>query len=487
MKKFAKRTLAGIAALCMCAPMTFGLAACGDTTSDGDSNDIPADEAVKGAYTYANYTGTEVQGVSTVDGVTTIKIGNTAATSGAFASVGVPFNYGLKAYLWSYSAAHQNVRFEFVHYDDEFTATKGLTYTRQLVEDDKVFALVGHFGTNTIEATVDYIHEKGVPMVYAATGVNSLYDESAREHEKAVMPIQPIYKTEGRSMLATAAASTQGGVGLGGTNIGVIYTSDDAGLSIATGIKAEATKLGVNVYYQKVDAASTDYSAAVNALKRKGCDVAIIAAAQVAFSAIATQFVASNYENVKIITSYVSANGAAMGPLAEAGVTDGGRELYAGAWLDIIDASKYDAQNNPASLTDEARLFAGTMMGYGTYDVTGIAEAAGDATGLYYTTNSYAMAGYVAGYTFTQGLDRMLNTDGTWKTELTWKGYIDAMESAPVTVAMTKGNTVDYANGSRLGVTALALNKYTTDNAAAGGSSVRPLTQLSAIEEKVSK
>lgn len=484
MKKFTKRTLASIAALCMCAPMTLGLAACGGgTTGEGDSNDIPADEAVKGAYTYANYTGDEVQGISTVDGITTITIGNTAATTGAFSSVGVPFNYGLEAYLWSYSAAHPTIRFDFKHYDDEFSATKGLSYTKKLVEDDKIFALVGHFGTNTIEATVDYIHEKGVPMVYAATGVNSLYDESAREHEKAVMPIQPIYKTEGRSMLATAAASTEGGIGLGGKNIGVIYTSDDAGLSIATGIKSEATKLGVNVYYQKVDAASTDYSAAVNALKRKGCDVAIIAAAQVAFSAISTQFVASNYENVKIMTSYVSANGGTMGALAEAGVTDGGRELYAGTWLDIVDAEGL------MGFSQEYWDFATLMTTYGamvkgwstTADENGVVEAG------QYAANSYAMAGYVAGYTFTQGLDRMLNEDGTWKTTVTWKGYIDAMESAPVTVAMTKGNTVDFANGSRLGVTALALSKYTTANASAGGESVRPLTQLSAIEAKVSK
>lgn len=481
MKKFLKRTLAGVAALCMAAPMSLGLAACNNSGS-GDSGDIPEDNHVKGEYTYGEYTGTETQGVSTVDGVTTIKIGNTAATSGAFATVGVPFNYGLEAYLWSYSFAHPTIKFDFKHYDDEFTAAKGLTYTKQLVEDDKVFALVGHFGTNTIEATVDYIHEKGVPMVYAATGVNSLYDDSARHHEKAVMPIQPIYKTEGRSMLATAAASTDDNIGLGGTNIGVIYTSDDAGLSIATGIKAEADKLGVGVYYQKVDASSTDFSAAVNALKRKGCDVAIIAAAQVAFSAIATQFVASNYENVKILTSYVSANGAAMGPLATAGVTENGRELYAGAWLDILDPTKVDETTNPLGLTDEALAFAGTMITYGM-TVKGLTQAEAAA----YSGNSYSMAGYVAGYTFTQGLDRMLDTDGTFKTDLTWKGYIDAMESKPVVVAMTKGNTVDFANGARLGVTALSLSKYSTDNAAAGGAAVRPLTQLSAIEAKVNK
>lgn len=461
MNKTTKKVLIGIASLTMCVATAFSVTGC--KNQDG-------------------YDGKEKQGVKVENGVATIKVGNTAATSGAFASVGVPFNYGLEAWLWQYEQTHSNIKFEFVHYDDGYEGAKGLQYTQQLVEQDKVFALVGHFGTNTIEATVDYITETGVPMVYAATGVNSLYNDSAKGYERAIMSVQPIYKTEGRSMVATAVAPytemtaenalTYKTTGLGGTKVGCIYTTDDAGSSIYAGVKEEAKTLNISIEYQAVDASATDYSSAVNALKNKGCDVVIIAAAQVAFSAIATQFVASNYDNVKIITSYVSANATTMGALATAGVTTDTRKLYSGAWLDIFDLTKPE-QNY---LSDETMAFATTLISYGT--------AQGDvATGTAYTANSYAMAGYVAAYTFTQGIDRIIEgKNELTEDDFTWLKYVEAMESKPVTIAMTKGNSIDLSNGQRLGVTALSLSEYTALNAAAGGAVVRPLTALETIE-----
>ena len=120
------------------------------------------------------------QGVDTVNHV--ITVGNTAATSGAFAAVGVPFNYAQEAYFWyfenhtdGYKDAEGNkYTIKFMHYDDGFDGVAGKTYTQKLVEEDKVFALVGHFGSNTVGATVDYIEENGIPMVYGVCGVSDL-------------------------------------------------------------------------------------------------------------------------------------------------------------------------------------------------------------------------------------------------------------------------------------------------------------------------
>ena len=111
----------------------------------------------------------------------------------------------------------------FVHYDDGFDGVAGKTYTQKLVEEDKVFALVGHFGSNTVGAIVDYIEENGVPMVYGVCGVSDLYNT-----EKNIMTVQPIYDTEGQSMVATAFASVEAG-GLAATELGVISTTDEAG------------------------------------------------------------------------------------------------------------------------------------------------------------------------------------------------------------------------------------------------------------------
>lgn len=100
----------------------------------------------------------EVQGVSD----DTILVGNTAATTGAYATVGVPFNAGMEAAFKAYNDAggFQGKSIVLKHYDDGFDGAQGMTYTKQLVETDKVFAIVGHFGTNTVGATLDYLKEK---------------------------------------------------------------------------------------------------------------------------------------------------------------------------------------------------------------------------------------------------------------------------------------------------------------------------------------
>ena len=141
-----------------------------------------------------------VQGVTD----TTIIVGNTAAVSGAFAGVGIPFNHGVNAYFHSINEAGgvNGRKITLKTYDDEFQADKGLDFTKQLVEQDNIFALVGHFGTPTVGATLDYIQDIGIPMVYAATGINGLYFENSPKNP--VFAVQPIYLTDGRLMTARA-------------------------------------------------------------------------------------------------------------------------------------------------------------------------------------------------------------------------------------------------------------------------------------------
>jgi hypothetical protein len=56
------------------------------------------------------------------------------------------------------------------------------------------------------------------------------------------------------------------------------------------------------------------------------------------------------------------------------------------------------------------------------------------------------------------------------------------MESAPVNVPM--GTNVDYANGKRVGIDSLALNKYTLMNYGAG-ELYRGITDLATLEAAV--
>ena len=468
-----KKTLKLILALVLVASMAFGMISCGLIPGLGDKT---PDQAA--------------QGVDTENHV--IHIGNTAATSGAFAAVGVPFNYAQEAYLWyfenhlgGYTDAEGNkYSFEFHHYDDGFDGVAGANYTKKLVEEDKVFALVGHFGSNTVSATVDYLEEQGIPMVYGVCGVSDLYNT-----EKNIMTVQPIYDTEGQSMVATAFASVEAG-GLAATKLGVISTTDEAGKGMLNGIKIEVNKLGKgsSVVYQEAAADATDYTAQVTALKTAGCDVVIIAANQAPFVNIANTFGTTQYENVKLLTSYVSANAATMGGLVLSGAINANREVYAGAWLvtGSVPAPEFKGWNDFVeyvkimTMYDKAHgveLMTSADATYGAFIAYwfGAEEWAAEGVSPYFL-NSYAMAGYVSANVFCQGLSRMSGK------LLTWDDFIAAMEEAPVNVPM--GKAVDYANGKRVGIDSLAVNKYAVSNLGAG-ELYRDITDLATLEAAI--
>lgn len=456
------------------------LAACGPTSNPTDpTNPDPTQPSEPGPTqpsepdtpAVKDYDGTETQGITETE----ILIGNTAATTGAFAAVGEPFNVGLNVALKVYNdfGGFGGKTVRLVHYDDEFDGAKGLQYTKTLVEQDKVFSLVGHFGTNTVAATVDYIKEQGVPMVYAATGINDLYQEGAEGYNKSVMPVQPIFKTEGRVLLARAMATTENNYGLGGKKVGVIYTSDDAGKGMLEGIQRQAEETNAKITYAETQAAQgTNHTSAVNKLKLQQCDVVIIAANQVPFGEILNAMRDVSF-NAKVITSYLSANAVTLGALEDAGSITADRPVYTNAWLDVTTEKGYN----------DYLAFAGyTYYYYGITDPTDPEQQAKPEyqTATAMALNSYAMAGYCAGDIFLQGLKRVA-AEGK---ELTWKNYIDAMEADPVNLPM--GGTLSYANGDRLGIASLALNK--ANKAAEGGAgleSIAPITSLDDIWAKV--
>jgi hypothetical protein len=272
--------------------------------------------------------------------------------------------------------------------------------------------------------------------------------------------------------------------------LGVISTTDEAGKGMLNGIKIEVEKLGKTgvTVYQEAAADATDYSAQVTALKDAGCDVVIIAANQAPFINIANTFVTTGYENVNIITSYVSANAATMGGLVATGAINLTREVYAGAWLvtGSVPDTTFKGWNDFVEYCRIMTLYA-KEKGETLLDVTdptygafiafwfGTEEWAKDGVSAYFL-NSYAMAGYVSANVFCQGLSRMSGQ------VLSWEGFIDAMESAPVNVPM--GTNVNYANGQRVGIDALAVNKYTLTNLGAG-EVYRGITDLATLEAAV--
>ncbi|MDD2434071.1 MAG: ABC transporter substrate-binding protein [Bacilli bacterium] len=393
---------------------------------------------------------------------TEILVGNTATVGGAWAIVGAPFNAGIKAYFEDVNEAGgiDGRTITLTNRDDGFDGAVGLANTEKLVETDKVFALVGHFGTPTVSATLEYIKEVGVPMVYAATGVNALYTQA--EVGSPVMPVQPIYYTEGRLLLSRVLAETDlfGSV----KKVGVLYSDANDGTSIKAGIEYQASQLGLTssqIVYAVGNVSTGDYSTPVQSLKAAGCDAIIIAANQAPFLAIYTEMNTQNL-NVPVITSYVNADATAV----PASSYNAARPIYVNAWVDIFSAKGQAGAGEFATSISNASFLS-------------------DAEKAAYAVNSYAIAGYIAAHVFTTGVKAVAAKDGN-EGVLNWKNYIAAMEGYG-NIDIPMGGTVNFAEGHRWGIDSMAVLNYTpaTEAAIATFGQVKPLEDIATVVAKI--
>lgn len=90
-----------------------------------------------------------------------------------------------------------------------------------------------------------------------------LYSNPAEGADRVIMPVQPIYITEGEMKVSRAVGN------FGATKIGVIYTTDDAGNDMLAGAQAKAEELGIELVAEQVAAGATDVSAAVTSVLKK--------------------------------------------------------------------------------------------------------------------------------------------------------------------------------------------------------------------------
>ena len=330
---------------------------------------------------------------------TEVLIANCAATSGAFAPVGVPFIAGIEAYLKTINDAGgiDGRTIKFLHQDDEFDPAKGKACLASMVEDEKVFAIVGHFGTPVVGATLEDLKDYVIPAVYFATGIGQLYNDKAEGRDRGIMPVQPIYVTEGQIMVARAVGD------FGAKSIGIIYTNDDAGKDILAGAQKKAKELGVTLVEAQVAPGTDDASAAVTTIKE------------------ANKELAAQGNDKDVITTYVN-----VAPvIAEAVMNEiaGKFDVYGNGWV------SFESEIHQKALADYAAAIAPE-----------------------YAANAYAMTGWIAATFFVEGLKR-LEGDKV----ITWENYLDAMESAPIQNPF--GGLIDFGNGLRAGTQEMNLSK----------------------------
>jgi branched-chain amino acid transport system substrate-binding protein len=107
---------------------------------------------------------------------TSVAVGQSAAFTGPAAQLGIQMRDGMKAYfdLVNAQGGVNGRRIQLVTRDDQYESKLAAENTRKLIDEDKVFALIGYVGTPTSAAALPVFTEAKVPFIGPFTGAELL-------------------------------------------------------------------------------------------------------------------------------------------------------------------------------------------------------------------------------------------------------------------------------------------------------------------------
>src|SRR3954469_20298720 len=161
---------------------------------------------------------------------TEIVIGGTVPMTGVasgFKTVGLGASYYFK-----YVNGHGGVNHRKIHYiikDDQYDPAQTSDKTRELVEQDHVFAIFNSLGTEHNLATRPYLNALGVPQLFVGSGGTTF----GKDHKQWPWTIgyQPNYRAEGTIYGRYVAKTTPK------ARVGVLYQNDDFGKDLLAGLR----------------------------------------------------------------------------------------------------------------------------------------------------------------------------------------------------------------------------------------------------------
>ena len=154
-------------------------------------------------------------------------------------------------------------------YDDGYNPAQTVQQTRKLVEQDKVFAVVGSLGTEQNEAIRPYLNAQKVPQILNATGA-STWGKDAKQYPWTG-GWQPDYEYEAR-IYGTAIARNSPNA-----KIAVLYQNDSFGQDNRRGLKAGLGAKASNIVGEEpYEVTAADVRPQVAKLRATGASIFVI-------------------------------------------------------------------------------------------------------------------------------------------------------------------------------------------------------------------
>ena len=185
-----------------------------------------------------------------------VLFGQSAAFSGPAEDLGQNMRLGIQAAFREQNGRGgvHGRRLELTTLDDAYEPEAAIANTRRLIQDERVFALIGAVGTPTSVAAVPVATEAGVPYVAPFTGAAFLREAAGRGTH--VINLRASYDDETEAMVAHLIGD------LGIERIAVMYQDDSFGRAGHAGARQALAKrnmapVSVGVYPRNTTAVKT--------------------------------------------------------------------------------------------------------------------------------------------------------------------------------------------------------------------------------------
>ncbi len=168
-----------------------------------------------------------------------IHFGQSAALDGPASALGIGMREGLLA---AFEEVNRNGgvngrRLKLTSYDDGYEPERAIAHTTKLIEEDKVFALIGEIGTPTSKAVQPIATEQAVPFIGPFTGAGFLRNASLGN----VVNVRATYDQETETWIQHLTED------LGYDRIAILYQDDSFGRVGLSGVKKAMDKRGLTL------------------------------------------------------------------------------------------------------------------------------------------------------------------------------------------------------------------------------------------------
>jgi branched-chain amino acid transport system substrate-binding protein len=207
--------------------------------------------------------------VQTDPGVTStsILLGNTIALSGPAAAYGTIANAenAYFTYVNNNQGGVNGRKIQFKILDDAYNPAQTVPLTKQLVEQDQVFAMFSGLGTQAQTSVRDYLNTKKIPQLFVATGATT-FDLDFNTN-KWSLGWQPPYQGEARIYAKDITQNHPS------AKIGILYQNDDYGQDYLKGLTdGLGSSSSLIVDKESYDVTAASVATQLTKLKTAGAD-----------------------------------------------------------------------------------------------------------------------------------------------------------------------------------------------------------------------